>query len=589
MQREKRRLVAIVAADVAGYSRLIGQDEEGTLRAFRSHRSELIDLLIEEYGGRIANTAGDSLLLEFPSAVDAVRCCIAVQVGLAERNKDVEAGKQIIFRIGVNVGDVVAQGDDLMGDGVNIAARLENLCEPGRIVLSDDAHRQVRDRLETSWEDGGEYEVKNIARPVRVWRWSPTGSSVTATPISNGDDMLPLPDKPSIAVLSFDNMSGDQEQEYLADGISEDIITALSRYHSFFVSARNSTFTYKGAAVDVKRVGRELGVRYVLEGSVRRGGNRIRVTAQLIEAASGNHIWAERYDREIADLFDMQDEITRSIVTTVMPELAEAEYVRASRKPPGNLDAWESYQKGMWHAYRLTEKDLTEAESLLRKSIALDKSFAAPRSGLAFVLQHQSAFGWAESKTSPWAEALHMAREAIRRDEGDALAHAVMARSLMSEDKLDQALRSARQAVAHNENSSFANATLGMALVAANHAPEALSHIDNAIRLSPRDPLRYIFDVTRGCSLVILGRLEDAKQSFGSAASYTNAGFWPFVHLANLHILMDQVDEARLAIDEALALKPDLTISHFRSFSALVGKESLQMYPNNLRLAGLPE
>ncbi len=324
LQRENRRLAAIVAADIAGYSRLIGQDEEGTLRALREHRAELIDPLIERHGGRIANTAGDSLLLEFPSAVDAVRCSIAVQEGMAQRNSDIEADRHIVLRIGINVGDVVAQGDDLLGDGVNVAARLEGLCEVGGLALSDDAHRQVRDRLEVKWLDGGEHEVKNIARPVHIWRWSTSGRQ-TSDGFSSDGEPLPLPAKPSIAVLPFDNMSVDPEQEYFVDGVVEDILTTLSKVPQLFVIARNSSFKYKGRNPDVRDVGRELGVAYVVEGSVRKAGNRVRVTAQLIECVTGGHLWADRFDGDLDDVFELQDRITEEIVVALQVNLAEGE------------------------------------------------------------------------------------------------------------------------------------------------------------------------------------------------------------------------------------------------------------------------
>jgi len=584
----ERKLTTIFAADVVGYSRLMGEDEAGTLARLKSLRKELVQPKIAGGRGRIVKLMGDGLLAEFPSVVEAVRCAVDIQQDMAGREAGLPDERRIRLRIGVNLGDIIVEGSDIYGDGVNVAARLEGLAEPGGICISGKVYEEVRNKLPTAFEDLGEQEVKNIREPVRVYRW--TDAAVDPVPDMAGAKAgLPLPDKPSIAVLPFDNMSDDPEQEYFADGMAEDIITALSKYRSFFVSARNSTFTYKSSAVDVKQVGRDLGVRYVLEGSVRRSGNRVRITAQLIEAESGNHIWAERYDREMADLFDLQDEITQSIVTTVIPELTDAEHARGIRKPPENLDAWELYQRGMWHAYRLTETDLSEAEDLLRKSIAMDPTFAAPWSGLGFVLQHQTAFGWTKENTSRWPEALQAAREAIMRDERDALAHAVMARILVAEDKVSQALRSAQRAVEHNENSSLANMTLSMALVAAERAPEALSHIDRALRLSPRDPLRWTHEIVRGYTLMVQVRYDEAKQSFESSALYNNAGFWPYVHLAHLYVLMGQIEEARAAVRDALALQPDLTISHFVTFSALVGKRSLESYANNLKLAGLPE
>ena len=350
-ERVERRLAAILAADVAGYSRLMGADEEGTLARLKALRREVADPKIKEHRGRIVKTTGDGLLLEFASVVDAVRCAVEVQREITERNADVPRDRRIELRMGINVGDIIKDGRDIHGDGVNVAARLEALAEPGGICVSRVVRDQVRDKLDFSFEDMGERQVKNISRPVRVLRVllgdgpgrPEPAAAASATP------PLPLPDKPSLALLPFTNMSGDSEQEFVSDGIAEDVITALSRYPSLFVIARNSSFTYKGQAVDVKQVGRELGVRYVLEGSMRKAGNRIRVTAQLIEAGTGNHVWAERYDRDLADIFAVQDEITHALTTALAPAIADAELRRAIRKPPETLDAWAAYQRGLWH------------------------------------------------------------------------------------------------------------------------------------------------------------------------------------------------------------------------------------------------
>ena len=335
MAREQRRLVAIVSTDVVGYSRLMGRDESGTLAAFKAHRRELVDPKIEAHGGRVVKTTGDGLLLEFASVIDAVRCAIAVQDGMAARNAQVPEDLRIVFRVGVHLGDVIVEEDDLFGDGVNVAARLEGLAKPGGIVISDDAYRQVRDRLKVAWRDAGEHEVKNIARPLKVWSWTPDAPA-------RGQATAPaMPDKPSIAVLPFDNMSGDPEQEYFSDGIAEDIITNLSRIRWLFVIARNSSFVFKGKAVDVREVSRELGVRYILEGSVRKAANKVRISAQLIDAASSAHLWAERYDRDLTDIFAVQDEITQNVAAAIEPEILAAEGLRARARSQRDLDAWD--------------------------------------------------------------------------------------------------------------------------------------------------------------------------------------------------------------------------------------------------------
>src|SRR6266567_1792999 len=324
---EPRKLAAILAADVAGYSRLTGLDEEGTLKRLRKLRRELINPAVSLHRGRIVKTTGDGILIEFPSVVDAVRCALDVQRGMASRNEEIPADRRIEFRVGINVGDVVVEGEDLLGDGVNVAARLEGISESGGICISDAAYQQVRDRLDLDFEDAGEQQLKNITRPVRAYHVRLDRSPAQAKPA------LPLPDKPSIAVLPFQNMSGDAEQEYFADGVVEEITTALSRFRNLFVIARNSTFTYKGRALDVKQVGRELGVRYILEGSVRKAGNHVRITGQLVDALTGAHLWADRFDGTLENIFELQDKVTESVVGAVKPRLEQAEIERAKRKP----------------------------------------------------------------------------------------------------------------------------------------------------------------------------------------------------------------------------------------------------------------
>jgi TolB-like protein len=335
----ERRLTAILAADVAGYSRLMSADEAGTALALREHRAA-IDPVVAGHGGRIVKTTGDGVLLEFPSIVGAVECAVAVQMLMAERNEDVPDDRRMLFRMGINLGDVLIQDDDMLGDGVNIAARLESIAEPGGIYISDDAYRQVRGKLNVTFEDLGDQQLKNIERPLRTYR-------VPLKGVPRPKPALPLPDKPSIAVLPFQNMSGDPEQDYFADGIVEDIITALSRFGNLFVIARNSSFTYKGRAVDVKQVGRELGVRYLVEGSVRKVANRVRITAQLIDASIGAHLWADRFDAAFEEIFALQDQITENVVGAIAPKLEQAEIERAKHKPTQNLDAYDYYLRGL--------------------------------------------------------------------------------------------------------------------------------------------------------------------------------------------------------------------------------------------------
>ena len=371
----------MLAADIAGYSRLMGADEEGTLTRLKAIRKTLVDPTIAAHRGRIVKTTGDGMLVEFASAVDAVTCAIAIQERMAERSAS-GAEPRIKFRIGINVGDIIVESDDIFGEGVNVAARVENECEPGGVCVSGNAFEQIRGKTKFAFDDLGDRTLKNIDRPVRLYAVrgasSPatTATEAVSTMLSNTSDPLPLPDKPSIAVLPFQNMSGDPEQEYFADGVVEDIITALSRLKSLFVIARNSSFTYKGRAVDIKQVGRELGVRYVLEGSVRRSSNRVRITAQLIDAETGNHLWAERYDRDMADIFAVQDEITEAVAIAIEPAVAQMEQWRAVRKPPESLSSWEAYQRGLWHFGRIGTTENEAAKTFSRRAIDLDPSFA---------------------------------------------------------------------------------------------------------------------------------------------------------------------------------------------------------------------
>lgn len=582
----KRRLTTIVAADIAGFSRLVGIDEEGTLAAQRGHRKELIEPLLAEYHGRIANTAGDSFLFEFPSVVEAVRCLMAVQHGMAKRNRDIPFEHRIEYRTGINVGDVVSDGDDLFGDGVNIAARLEAICDPGGIILSDDAYRQVRDRLDIAWEDGGEHEVKNIARPVQIWRY---GAIAEVNNAPSADVPLPLPDKPSIAVLPFDNMSGDPEQEYFSDGIAEDIITELSRFRWLFVIARNSSFTYKGRAVDVRQVGRELGVQYVLEGSVRKAGNRVRITAQLIDADTSNHIWAERYDRPLEDIFDLQDEITGSITAATGVELAGAEQERATRKQPGNLSAWDLCQRGMWHLWKWGDSDLHKAEGYLRQAIAADPNLAPAHAGLTYLLYQYVQAGVTDQPDEVISEGLQSGKTAIALDEMDAFAHFALGRIYMMRVDGSNAMGEIERSLQLNPNFPPALYAMGYLLLLLERGSEGIPYIDQALRLSPNDSLGWAFEQLKAWSLQTLGRLDEAELLFDKICRYPVNQHWPHTGKAALMSALDRMDEAGAALNIALELRPELTVSFAGQSLPQFHCEFRDQLTANLLKAGLPE
>src|SRR5271165_3777380 len=482
-ERVERRLAAILAADIAGYSRLIGADEEGTLARLKAHRREAIDPKIAEHRGRIVKTTGDGLLAEFASVVDALRCASEVQTAMTERNDAVPSDGRIEFRVGIHMGDIVVEDGDIFGDGVNIAARLEGLAEPGGICVSARVQEDAAGKLDLAFEDIGEPELKNIARPVRVFR-------VAAKRIAQPSELplaLPLPDKPSIAVLPFTNMSPEPEQEFFADGIAEDVITALSRYPSLFVIARNSSFTYKARAVDVKQVGRELGVRYVLEGSLRKSSDRIRVTAQLVEAETGKHVWAERYDRDLADIFALQDEITEAVTIAIAPAIADAEQRRALRKPPGSLDAWAAYQRGLWHLSKFTSDDTALGEKFFQDAIDLDPNFSAAYVGLAIAQDHAAEFrgrGLLDHLTSMEA----LARRAVALDGADAEARSLLGHVLWRRGDHEGALAEAERALATTPNLAFGHHVRGTALIFSGHPKEGVAALERSIRLDPRDP-----------------------------------------------------------------------------------------------------
>ena len=450
-----RKLVAVLYADVAGYSRLTGADEVGT----HEQLSASLDLIAQNIGaakGRVVHYAGDAVLGEFQSVVVAVETALGIRRSLAEIGAGVDQEKRIKYRIGVNLGEVIVDRNDVYGDGVNIAARLESLAEPGGVCVSEDVYRQVNGKITAHFRDIGKQELKNISGRVRAYQVGPN-SDADKRP---NDLTLQLPDKPSIAVLPFDNMSNDQEQEYFSDDISEDIITALSSFRSIFVIARNSSFIYKGVSKDIKQIGVELGVRYVLEGSVRKSATRVRITAQLIEAASGNHLWAQRYDRVIEDVFALQDEITETIVAAIQPELETAERERAGKKPSGGLDAWEHYQRGMWHTYKFNDEDSLLAEACFLKALASAPHYAPALTGLAWVDFHRVVLQYsikeAISRDGLLERGLERAAQAVRADNKDAFAQFVFGRVLSLNGDFDEAIERLTLAIEFNPNYTLA-------------------------------------------------------------------------------------------------------------------------------------
>jgi adenylate cyclase len=589
-ERVERRLAAILAGDVAGYSRLMGQDETGTLTRLRALRRELIDPKIAEHKGRIVKTTGDGILIEFPSVVEAVACAVAIQRGVSERNTETPTDQRIEFRIGINLGDVIVEEGDIYGDGVNIAARLETLAEPGGICVSRVVHDQVRDKLDVVFDDFGEQQVKNIARPVHVWGLRLGTKPASAAP----SPALPLPDKPSIAVLPFANMSGDPEQEYFADGMVEEIITALSCIRWLFVIARNSSFTYKGQSTDVRQIGRELGVRYMLEGSVRKAGNRVRITGQLIDTTTGAHIWADRIDGVLDDIFELQDRVASSVVGAIEPRLRLSEIERATRKPTESLDAYDLYLRAVAQTHKFTEESLREAVALAKNARAIDSSYAPAAALIGWCRTLQSVQSWGAVSETEVAEAIVLARQAIEggRDDPDVLSLTGITMFFLAGEPA-VALAVIDRALDLNPNSALAWGARGWVLCAQqNQLIPAIEAEQHAMRLSPLDPLAFIFSAGLAFAHLAAARYEEAiewaNRTLHAQPRHVVTMRIKLVCLAHL----GRTNDTSEWLKRVLALQPGLTIAGWKAswaITSVVSSELLARYTDGLRKAGVPE
>jgi len=578
-----RRLAAVVSVDVVGYSRLVGVDEVGTIDALRDLRNQLIDPLIAEHGGRIVKTIGDGLLLEFPSVVNATKCAIGVQQGSAERNRDVDAQKQIIFRIGVNLGDVVVDGDDILGDGVNIAARLQEIAEPGGICISVRVYEDVRDRLGDLFESTGEQHLKNITRPVEVWRWSSAEVPVAVVRGNEPDKPLPLPEKPSVAILPFANLSSDAEQDYFADGMTEDIITALSRFSGLFVIARNSAFTYKGKPTKAQEIRRDLGVRYFVEGSVRKANERVRVTVQLVDSETGKHIWADRYDREFTDVFELQDDLTQAIVARLPGRLIVAEKNRVRRKPPRPMAAYDYVIAGRIHHHRVTAQDNAEAVRLLESAIQLDPDFAEAYAWKACALGQALQFGFCKDFAEVEKEAIALVGKALSLDENDVECHRLLCEVYMESGRLDTARGHNDRALAMNPNDPRIVAQRGELLTWFGDAGEGVEWIETAMRLDP-------FGVPERSHL--LGRALYCDRRYGEAIEaykkITSATYMHLAEMAACHARIGDTAGASELVTAVLQSKPDFTVDGFMRTRTFARPQDASHLAEGLRAAGLP-
>ena len=584
-ERAQRRLAAILAADVVGYSKLMGKDEEGTLATLTAHLAEHIEPCISEHRGRVVKTTGDGLLAEFASVVDAVRCAVAFQEGMAKRNSDTPVDHPIEFRIGVNLGDVIVQDDDVYGDGVNVAARLENLCEPGSVYVSGTVYHHVAGKLPAEFDDLGEQTVKNIARPVRIYRTrAETGRKAAHGP---SDPLSSAPDMPSIAVLPFANTSGDTDQEYFADGLTEDLITALTRWRSFPVIARNSCFAYKGKVVDIKHAARNLGARYILEGSVRKGGERVRITAQLIDGTNGHHVWAEKYDRNLDDIFEVQDEIVQRISAVVAPELDKAELGRSIDKRSEDLGAWDLCLRAKPLLRQNTFAGNTGARELFARAIEIHEDCADAYSGLAQSYNQDILIGAAEDRTATAIQAMEAARNAIRWDTASSWAHHELSTAYQWLNRLDDALDEARVAVELNPNDAYALHALGNKSDLAGD-PNGTAYMERAQKLNPEDALRHTHLTFLARAYVVAGdysaAVDRARKAIGRRPEYVAAHYVMGIALAHL----GRLQEARASLTKCDELSTRFVESR-RDWQPYADKEKNERLLDGLRKASPPE
>lgn len=577
--RVERRLSAIFAADIVGYSRLMEANEAATLASIKRIRKQVFNPLLAEHKGRVVKLMGDGIIVEFASVVDAVSCAVAFQKAVAVDQAEISPDRQIAFRIGINLGDVVVEGEDLYGDGVNVAARLEALAPPGGICISDVVQKQLDGKADFTFGDSGEQQLKNIARRVRVWRWlsDPTAPAPVGPPS--------LPDRPSVAVLPFDNMSGQPEETYFSDGITEDIITGLARFRSLFVIARNSSFVFRGKSVDLTEVGRKLGVSFILEGSVRRAGQRVRITAQLIEAATGAHIWAERYDRGLDDIFAVQDEVAQTIVSTLVKRIEDAKLQQSLRKPTTSLAAYDCLLRGL-ASFRSDDDGANEhALELFEKAVALDPRYAVAQAYAAYA--HVAINGHASASAPVLEEALTRARHALDLDPQEGRCHRILSTIYLYRRDYDFAERHIQRAFDLNPNDAEVMIFRGRLFSARGRSEEALACFEAAFRLNPLYQYSTGYNSLIGVPLYSLRRFEEAATAFRRIPRPVS---WSIARLAACYAKLGQMREARSAAEDVLRLRPDFSIAEYMTSSVLLERtEDRDLLREGLTLAGLPD
>ncbi len=603
MAREQRKLAAIVAADVVGYSRLMGRDESGTLARLRKNRSQHLEPVLAKYGGRLVKLTGDGALVEFASAVDALSAAIEFQQAMADANRVQPANTALVFRLGLHLGDLIVDGGDLYGDGVNVAARLEGAAPAGGIVISRTVHEAVTGRLKATFEDLGSLTLRNIERHVQAFnvRWDPSDwqvqskSDATFAATSSPQAPLALPDKPSIAVLPFQNMSDDLEQEYFVDGLVEDIITGLSRFKSLFVIARNSSFTYKGKAIDVRQVGRDLGVRYVLEGSVRKASSRLRISGQLIDASTGTHLWADHFDGVVEDVFELQDQVTSSVVGAIAPKLEQAETQRSLRKPTESLDAYDCFLRAMAHSHHFTKESMLEARRLVRRTTDLDPTYAAAYGLGVWCIVGCQSNGWLADPEREIAEGITLARRAVALGMDDPVALATGGTGLgYLADEIETGVALLDRATLLNPNSALAWSQSGWLRTYKGEHVAAIPRLERAIRLSPLDSFAFTFYAGIGFAHLFAGRYDEAATWARKAALEKPDWAGPPRLEAIACALSGRVLEAQEALSRMHAIDPDFrlgSLAKLRGSRGLVWRraEDRALFIEGLRKAGLPE
>jgi adenylate cyclase len=574
-EEPNRRLAAILAADVVGYSRLMSEDEAATLDALRHLRRDVFTPAVSEYNGKLVKSMGDGWLVEFPSVADGVACSIQVQEAIADH-------KRIKLRIGLHVGDVTFEEEDIYGDGVNVASRLQELADPGAIVISAAARSVVDQTISAGFDDLGAHDLKNIPEPIFVYGWGMTEA---------GKELptLKLPDKPSIAVLPFDNMSGDPEQEFFADGLTEDLITEISRISDLLVIARNSSFAYKAKSPDIRQVADELDVAYVLEGSVRRSGNRVRLNVQLIEAESNQHVWAERYDRELDDIFALQDEITEAVVGRIDSAVRASEMRRARRQRPANLNAWELYQRGLWQLYKMTKESNREANRLFCEAVERDPEFALAHGGIAYTCFHEVFHDYDDNPAEWLARGIAAGEHAVALDDKDSFAHFALGRVLILAGEFERAVAELEKTV--TLNSSFAHGYYGLAQAfnRSGRAEEAISMVEIAMRLSPQDPMLWGMQTILAMANNYLERYTEAEKWARKTVHARPDLFWSHIALAVSLVGQDRLVDARKAVESARNSKPGITLTRIERSIPQWYPEYRDLIFRHLEKAGLPE